>query len=240
MEYKITNHTFPMVSVKMQPGEKITAQSNSFIYANKKVGIDGNMSGGFFKSLGRKVLSGESFFLQEITGQNVDTEVELAAQTLGEIKELQLNASRKVYFMDGAYLAHLGDVNYSSKLQKTLGRSLFTNGGFYIIELEGTGTVIFNSFGSIITKEISHGENYIIDNAHILGWEEGVNYTLEKAGSSWWSSIKSGESLVGNFSGQGKIWIQTHNLQSTADAIYPYIKAKMGPSGSQFGFGNNE
>lgn len=223
MKYEITNTNFPFLRVTLDRGEFVEAQHDSFAFSNKKVDITGSARGGVMKSLTRSLFTSESFFMQKIQAMEDDTVAEFSANILGDIKDFQVDTSKDLYLMDGAYLAHIGNIELDNKIQKKLLKGFFTPGGFIILKASGNGNVFINSLGSIVEKEIKDGEEFIIDNQHVLAWEEGVDYALVKANSGSWQSIKSGEGLVATFKGNGKIYIQTHNAKSFAQMFIKYL-----------------
>ncbi len=86
--------------------------------------------------------------------------------------------------------------------------------------------VFFNTFGAIYTKELSVGEEYIVDTGHLVAWEESMKYSVEKAASGWMSSITSGECLVCRFVGPGKVYMQSRNPSSFGSWVNTLIPQK--------------
>ena len=52
---------------------------------------------------------------------------------------------------------------------------------------------------------------------------EGLQYTITKAGGGWISSIMSGEGLVMNFTGEGKILVQSHDPSRLGGLLGPML-----------------
>jgi uncharacterized protein (AIM24 family) len=67
------------------------------------------------------------------------------------------------------------------------------------------------------------GDTYVVDCGHIVAFEESVTYTIKKAAKGIFSTLASGEGLVGEYKGPGKIWIQTRNLRALAQSIAGYL-----------------
>ena len=54
---------------------------------------------------------------------------------------------------------------------------------------------------------------------HLVAFEESVTYTIRKAARGLFSTLASGEGLVSDFQGPGKLWIQSRNLKGFAQVI---------------------
>ena len=79
----------------------------------------------------------------------------------------------------------------------------------------GAGDMIVSSFGAIEGRTLAPAEVLKIDTGHIVAFEEGLNYQVNKVGG-WKSTLLSGEGLVATFTGPGTLWLQT---RSPADFI---------------------
>ena len=55
-----------------------------------------------------------------------------------------------------------------------------------------------------------------------MAYSEGVNYAVDKSGG-WKTTMLGGEGLILRFSGTGKIWIQSRNLESLASTLVPFM-----------------
>lgn len=223
MKYKISEDAFSTLDLLLEENESVDARPGSFISSNKRVNISGHSPNqGIFKAIGRSILTGKNFYTLRISSFQNETEVKLAPEILGHIQKLDINENQSFFTTDGSYLADIGNVEYKINFQN-FKQGLFTASGFAILQFYGQGAVFINSFGKIITYDIKPNEELIIDNENILAWSNGVEYTLEKASHSWWSSIKSGENYVAKFRGSGVVYVQSHSLKRQTQAQLPYI-----------------
>ena len=51
----------------------------------------------------------------------------------------------------------------------------------------------------------------MVDTGHVVAFEDTLEFTVGRAGGSWIQSFLSSEGLVMNFTGRGKIYVQSHN-----------------------------
>ncbi len=66
-----------------------------------------------------------------------------------------------------------------------------------------------------------------LDTGHVVAFEDTVQYSVRKAGS-WKSTLLGGEGLVTDFTGPGRVWLQT---RSSGDLI-SWIQSKLPPQRS--------
>ena len=100
---------------------------------------------------------------------------------------------------------------------------MFAGEGLFLSKISGNGIVFLNSYGAIYEKELAPGEQYIVDTGHIVAFQETVTYKLRKAAKGIFSSLASGEGLVCEYTGPGKIWIQTRNLSALGAVLARFV-----------------
>lgn len=213
-----------MLVVTLNKGEQIKAEAGAMVAISPNLTIEGNMDGGIGASLKRAALGGESLFFQIIKAEHGPGEVLLAPAALGDIKLLELNAGKDYFLQGGAFLAALGDIKIDTKMQK-LSQGIFSGEGLFVLHATGRGIVASSAFGAVSQINIMPGDEYIVDNGHIVAWSGDTNYQIIKAAKSWTSSFTSGEGLACRFSGPGTVWIQTRNPQAFGGWLRRYVGA---------------
>lgn len=203
--------SMPAVLAHLEQGEALRAESGAMVYMDPTVDVEGHAKGGIAKGLGR-LLTGESFFVQEVVASRGAGKVMLAPANIGNIIELDLDGRGSWYLQKGAFLCSETTVNTSVKTQ-SLTKGLFSGEGLFIIQANGHGKLFLNSFGAIHKIELNN-EEVIIDNGHLVAWDAAIPYEIKKASKGLVSSFTSGEGLVTKFRGSGTIYIQTRNFSS--------------------------
>ena len=225
MKYEILYpEAFPIVKINLKRGEKIKAESDAMIAMSGAVDVEGKMEGGILSGLARAVLSGESMFFQELVAQRGDGEVLLGHQLPGGILDLELDGSYGLMVQKDGFLAGTDRINVDTKAQNIM-RGLFSGEGFFILHVNGRGVVFISSYGVIHPINLDDGEEFIVDNGHLVAWPDYMEYKIEKASSGWISSMTSGEGLVCRFRGPGIVLIQTRNPDSFAQWIRSMVPA---------------
>lgn len=226
MDYKILYpEAFPIVQIEMQKGETLQAESDAMVAMSPTIDVEGKASGGFMGGLMRKVLTGESFFLQHLTANRGPGRVLIGHPLPGGIHPVELDGSHGLTVQKGGFLAATPGVEIDTKAQN-LTKGLFSGEGIFVLNISGRGTVFVSSYGAIHPIEVPAGQEVIIDNGHLVAWPSTMNYEIEKASSGGFlSSLKSGEGLVCRFKGPGTVLIQTRNPEGFTGWIRSMIPA---------------
>jgi uncharacterized protein (TIGR00266 family) len=210
MRYELVNPgPFVMLKVQLDLGESLKAEAGSMVAMSDTVDVEGKMEGGFLKGLGR-MLAGESFFFQTLTARRGPGEVLLAHEIPGEIYPITLDGRTNYILQKDGFFAASREVEISTKVQNLL-KGLFSGEGFFVLRASGMGTLFVSSYGAIHPIELSEGQEFVVDNGHLVAWPETMEYKIQKASSGWISSLTSGEGLVCRFRGPGRVLIQTRN-----------------------------
>ena len=93
--------------------------------------------------------------------------------------------------------------------------------GAFFLAVTGMGDLWFTSYGGIEYVDVNG--TYIIDNGHLVGYEGNLTFSIRTAGGGMMGFMASGEGLVCEFQGQGRVWIQTRNLGSLVGWLSPLL-----------------
>lgn len=209
---------FATVEIKLAPGDRFTAESDAMASMSPNVAFDTRTSGGFFTALKKKILGGESFFVNDFyLEEGSEGEVVLTQNAPGDISCVEISAS-SICLQPGAFIAYSGDINMGTRFAGI--KSLIAREGLFKLQLGGTGKVWFGSYGGIIEKEVK-GE-YLVDTSHLVAYEPQLKLQVQMAGGIF-SSFFSGEGFITRVEGNGKIYLQSRSLSGLASWINPRL-----------------
>lgn len=225
MHFEITGSVDPLLSVSLQKGEKVLAESNAMVAMDGDLSLKGRSRGGIMKSLARKFLNDESFFQQYIEAEKGPGTVLLAPNIPGDIRILDVGA-RQYMISDGAFLAATEGVDLEVKSQG-LGRAILgDSGGFFVMATQGSGQVAVSGFGSVRELEVAEGQSLVVDNGHLVAWDCSLDYELSINTShsglfgKLINSQITGEGIVLKFRGRGKVIVCSRNKGGFLDWIF--------------------
>lgn len=227
MKYKILGDSdCPLVHIELINGETVKIENGAMAYLSN-VELEGKMNsgkkglGGVLGAIGRSVTSGESIFITHAQGLSYDAFIGIAPATPGKIVSLDVGGNTQYRLNTGAFLACDNGVEYVMKSQSIGKAFMGGTGGFFVMETQGTGNILVSAFGDILTMEITPDKPLTIDNEHVVAWDASLDYDIHVASGTF--GFKTGEGVVNEFHGQGKVFIQTRNIHNLADAVRPFI-----------------
>lgn len=220
MEYAISNGpVFTTLTVKMAAGDRLKAEAGAMVAMSPTIGLQAKSSGkGILGTLAAAV-GGEALFGSLFTAEAAG-EVILAPAVPGDIVRLSLN-NETFLAQGGAYLA--GSEGLELSTQGSL-RAMLSGEGLFLSKISGSGDLFLTAYGSVVEKTLSAGETYIVDCGHIVAFESSVTYQLRTAARGLFSTLATGEGLVGEYRGPGRLWIQTRNLRALAGLLSPLMQ----------------
>ena len=214
-EYSIDgNPDYGQLSVELRPGDTFLAESGAMAWMSDGMEIKARLPGGFFKALVRKLVGGESMFVGEYSHPQGGS-VTFSPAAPGSIAQRTLN-NETFILTGGSFMACTPGIQLRTRFAGLKG--LFSGEGGFFLECSGTGELFFNSFGAIIEKELDGP--FVVDTSYAVAWEPGLSYSIRGMGNLK-STLLSGEGLVMEFSGSGKLYLQTRTLRGVAHWLTP-------------------
>lgn len=220
------NPAFAVARLFLAPGEPIKIQSGAMMAHSPGIQVDARMEGGLLQGLKRSVLSGESLFTTTMTAPPQGGWVDVAGVLPGDIMELVVQPNRPFFITRGCWLANSHAVVTDPRWGGA--QNLFGGEGGFGLQASGQGTVVLSVYGALDVIDLQPGEQVVIDSGHVVAYDLGMRFQLRQAASAQlWKTIKSGEGLVFDFYGPGRVFLQSRNPA----AFEAYIRS-LAPSNS--------
>ena len=214
---------FTMVQIGFDaPGEQIICESGAMVAKDSAVDMKTSLQGGMMAALKRKALGGESLFQNTYTATQPGQRLFFAPGPEGDVEAVNMDGMTPIFLNSGAYLGAPPTVNLDTKWGGTKG--FFSGAGMFLLKCTGTGPLFFSSYGGIHAIDVGPG-GYLCDTGHVVAFTGGLNYNVTRLGGLK-SLFLSGEGLVCNFQGQGRLWISTRNSSGLVNFLQPYRKVQ--------------
>lgn len=179
------------------------------------VNLAAKAEGGILAGLKRSMLAGESFFVSTFTAPPQGGWVDVAPSLPGDMLALSITPDRPYFISRGGWIANSSGVQMEGKWGG-FANLLGGEGGFGL-RAHGQGEVVVGVFGAIDVIDLAPGEPVTIDTGHVVAYDLSVQFTIRRAVSGRsLQSLKSGEGLVFDFTGPGRVLLQTRNPRAFA------------------------
>jgi uncharacterized protein (TIGR00266 family) len=230
IDYKIYGDDMQFVEVELDPQETVIAEAGSLMMMQDGIHMetifgDGTESSGLMGKLfsaGKRVLTGESLFMTTFTNNEVGKkQVSFASPYPGKIIPMDLSEyGGKIICQKDSFLAAAKGVSVGIEFQRKIGVGFFGGEGFIMQKLEGDGMAFVHAGGTIVKKELTHGELLRVDTGCLVAMTSSVNYNIELA-KGVKTALFGGEGLFfATLSGPGTVWIQSLPFSRLASRVF--------------------
>jgi uncharacterized protein (TIGR00266 family) len=221
---------YALAVVSLQPGEVVVAEGGAMVSMDTNITIttsagkkDQGMMGALFSGL-KRMVAGESFFQNQYTAAGGPAQITFAPTHVGDVYVHELAGQTGLLLQSHGYLCSGPDVTVDAKW--TGARSFFAGEGLVMLKVGGAGAVAFNAFGAIKSVEVDG--DFVVDTGHIVAFEDTLKYKVTRFGGGWKSFIFGGEGMVCEFTGKGRLWLQTRNPVAFGEAMGPKLPMREG------------
>ena len=211
--------SFALAVIALPAGGEVKAEAGAMTSMSGGVEIETKAQGGMMAGLKRSVLGGESFFINTFRAPR-GGELTVSPTLPGDIVHMPVDASKALMVQSGSWLASETGVEVDTKWGG--GKTFFSGEGLFLLRCTGAGDMLVSSYGAIERRTLGAGEVMKIDTGHIVAFEEGMGYEVNKVGG-WKSTLLSGEGLVATFTGPGTLWMQTRSPADFLGWLIPQL-----------------
>jgi len=211
--------SYSLARVTLEKGEQIQVEAGAMVGMSPTLEMETQASGGFLRSLSRSVFGQESFFLNTYTGKADGDNIALAPALPGDVAVIEMN-NDSLLVQSGSYLASSKGIEVETKWSGA--KTFFGSEGLIMLRVRGTGTLIVSSYGAIHPIDLEAGQEYIVDSGHLVTFEEQIGFKVKKV-AGWKSTLFSGEGLVVELKGPGKLTLQSRSQDAFLSWLIPRI-----------------
>ena len=221
--------------LSLEGNEEVRVESGSMVSMSQGVVLDTKAAGGILKSLARSVLGGESFFQNTYLAPANGGEITVAPALPGDLFSLDLG-NENLMVQSGSYVASSMGVELDTSWGGA--KTFFASEGLIMLKASGTGALVLSSYGAIHERNLTEGESYTVDTGHLVAFSEGIGFKVRKVGGLK-STLFSGEGLVVDLTGPGRVLIQTRSTQAFLSWLIPQLpKPSNSGGGTSITFGS--
>jgi len=214
---------YSLAIATLGPGEEINVEAGSMVAMSAGVSLETKAAGGLLASLKRSILGGESFFVNTYRAPRSGGEIMLAPPLPGDVAVLELE-EQSLLVQSGAYVASSQGIEVDTKFGGA--KTFFASEGLFLLRCRGTGILVLSSYGAIHERHLASGEKYTVDTGHLVAFPDGIGFDVRAVGGLK-STLFSGEGLVVDLSGPGKILMQTRSSDAFLTWLLPQVERRL-------------
>ena len=210
---------YASLHLRLDEGEQVVTESGAMMGMDRGLKMETNAKGGVMGAL-KRAAGGESLFLNTYTATGADQRLDLGPSTPGDVHHREMHGDT-LMVQSGSYMASTPDVTVDTKWGGA--KTFFGGEGLFMLKCSGMGHLWFSSYGAI--HEVDVTDTYVVDTSHIVAFEDTLTFHVKSVGGLK-SLFFSSEGLVCEFSGSGKLYIQTRNAPALAGFLHPFRRVK--------------
>lgn len=240
VDYRIIGDDIQIVEIELDPGEGIRAEAGAMMYMEPGIEMQTSTGGGAFSGF-KRMFTGESFFITTFlySGRGKG-HVAFGAPYPGKIIPIYLaDFGENFICQKDAFLCAASGVEIEIAFTKKLGAGLFGGEGFILQRLSGDGMAFIHAGGTIIKRELEHGQSLRVDTGCLVGMSPSVDYDIQFIGG-FKNALFGGEGLfLATLTGPGTIFLQSLPFSRLADRIVAATSKGKGEQKGIAGLGGN-
>lgn len=216
--------SYSMAVVNLAPGEEIRVESGALVSMTEGMRLQTRMEGGLLRSLSRSFFGGESFFLNVYQAPDFGGQINLAPTLPGDMMILKLQ-DESLLVQGGSYVASSMGVEVDTSWSGA--KTFFASEGLIMLRARGSGLLILSSYGAIHPIDLAQGQRYTVDTGHLVSFTEGMGFNVRTVGGVR-STLFSGEGLVVDLTGPGRVYMQTRSEDALLSWLTPLLPGNGG------------
>ena len=209
--------SYSLLQLLMSQGESIQAEAGAMVSMTPNIQMQTQARGGILGGL-KRLVGGESFFINQFTCAAGDGEMTLAPPLPGDIIHIPLSGT--MFVQSGSYIANTDGISVDTKWGGAKG--FFSGEGLFLLKAEGAGDLFVSSYGAIHVLELAQGQQYVVDTGHMVAFEGSMTYNVRGSGGLK-ETFLSGEGLVCDFTGPGRLYLQTRSMDAFLKFLVPKL-----------------
>lgn len=220
------NPSFTVARCYLAPGEPMRVEGGAMIAHSAGVQLEAKAQGGMFKGLSRSLLGGGSFFVTTYTAPEHGGWVDVAGVLPGDIVPITIAPERPYFVRRGSWIANSSDIEIDRQWGGLA--NLFGGEGGFGIRASGQGETLVSIYGAVDVIDLQPQEVVTIDTGHVVAYDLSIQFQIRRAvtGHSI-QSVKSGEGLVFDFVGPGRVLLQSRNPEAFLEWVVHTVAARL-------------
>ena len=206
MRCEVKGTPLPVALCYLDAGESIRTEKGAMSWMSPNMQMS-TTSGGIGKMFSR-AMQGEAMFQNIYTSVGGPGMLAMGSSFPGEIMVIDVT-NNPIIAQKRSFLASEMGVNMEMHLQRKLGAGFFGGEGFIMQRFTGTGNVILEIDGSLITYDLAAGQSIMVDTGCLALMQASCSVEIETV-KGIGNKLLGGEGFFNTrVTDPGRVWLQT-------------------------------
>jgi uncharacterized protein (TIGR00266 family) len=216
----VTRHdpAFTIARCVLEGGEKVRVEGGAMIAHSAGIRLESKATGGVKTALKRSFLGAGSFWVTTYTAPPEGGWVDVAGALPGDTVPIDVTPDQPFFLNRGSWIANSTGVEVDTEWGGFA--NLFGGEGGFGFHAHGDGQAIVAIYGAVDIIDLEAGEQITIDTGHVVAYALDISFNLRRAvHGRTWQSMTSGEGFVFDFTGPGRVLLQSRNPRPPAAGV---------------------
>ena len=215
---------YSLLELNLEQGQTMKGEAGAMVFMDKNIDIKTKKSGGgFFKTV-KRMVAGEAFFINTFEATRGPGLMGFAPGYTGDMMHIPVRPGEDDFVISGGgYMASSLNLDTDTKFQGFKG--LFSGESISFLRCsakEEPADLWIAAYGAFREFNLDPGDEMILDTGHLVAIDATVQYSIRKVGG-WKSTIFSGEGLVLDIKGPGRVIAQSRNPGEFVNWLNPML-----------------
>jgi uncharacterized protein (TIGR00266 family) len=211
--------SYSLAKIDLEGKEEVRIEGGSMVSMSDGIKLETGATGGLFRSLGRSLFGGETFFQNTCTAPSGGGTVWVAPALPGDLLALDLR-QEEMMVQSGSYVASAIGIEVETKWSGA--KTFFASEGLIMLRASGEGALLLSSYGAVHELNLEAGEKQTVDTGHLVAFTEGIGFKVRTIGGLK-STMFSGEGLVVELTGPGRVLLQSRSTDQFLAWLIPLL-----------------
>jgi len=226
MQEQIHGATFPVLSVRLEPGESVVAEVGEFSWMTDSIRMSAG-AGGARDLMGPRgsAAGGSPLVMSTYTAQGAPGTISFAAKVPGSILPVDVTPGTEYLLHRHGFLAATPGIGVSVGFHQSLRAGVFAGEGFVLHRLGGRGRAWAELSGQAIPHELAPGQSLRVHPGHVGLFQTSVSFQVVRVPGIANRYFGEDAHYFAELSGPGTVWLQSMPLPQLAASLVPYVPA---------------
>jgi uncharacterized protein (TIGR00266 family) len=227
MKEQLLGTTLPVLSVSLDAGESVVAETGEFSWMTDSIQMSTGMGGGAgghgVMGALKRAVGGSSLFLSTYTATDSPGTIAFASKLPGSILGVDIGSGAEYLVHRHGFLAGTPGIQISAGFQQSFTAGIFAGEGFVLQRVGGQGRAWVELAGEVVTYNLAPGESLRVHPGHVGMFTTSVSFQVMRVPGIANRYFGGDEHHFAVLSGPGSVWLQSMPLPVLAAALAPYL-----------------